>query len=99
MPIGAPLRMALAAAYKLPVISEQLADSYPHRDGHDILLCDADQAHETSLRTLANRLPPGVDPGGAAVRPGDAERDVEGAVGRGRDDRLAHPVAMLGRDR
>lgn len=38
MPIGAPLRMALAAAYRLPVISETLADQYPHKDGHDVVL-------------------------------------------------------------
>ena len=30
--------MALAAAYRLPVISETLADPYPHVDGHDVIL-------------------------------------------------------------
>jgi hypothetical protein len=56
MPIGAPLRMALAAAYKLPVISEQLADAYPHRDGHDVLLAPYDQIIPRTLGALQGSL-------------------------------------------
>ena len=36
-PIGAPLRFALAAAYKLPVISELMADPYPMAEGKDFV--------------------------------------------------------------
>lgn len=35
--IGAPLRFALAAAYKLPVISELMADPYPLQEGRDFV--------------------------------------------------------------
>lgn len=56
MPIGAPLRMALAAAYRLPVISEQLADSYPHRDGYDIMVAPYDQVIPKTLAALQGNL-------------------------------------------
>lgn len=39
LPIGAPLRFALAAAYKLPLICESMADPYPLREGRDFLSC------------------------------------------------------------
>lgn len=39
LPIGAPLRFALAAAYKLPLICEGMADPYPLREGRDFLSC------------------------------------------------------------
>jgi hypothetical protein len=56
MPIGAPLRMALAAAYKLPVVSEQLGDAYPHRDGYDVLLAPYDQMIPRTLGALQGNL-------------------------------------------
>lgn len=56
MPIGAPLRMALAAAYRLPVISEQLADPYPHRDGHDVIMAPYDQLIPKTLASLQGNL-------------------------------------------
>lgn len=39
MPIGAPLRFALAAAYKLPLLCETLADPFPLMEGRDFLSC------------------------------------------------------------
>lgn len=56
MPIGAPLRMALAAAYRLPVISEQLADPYPHRDGYDIAMAPYEQLVPKTLGALQGNL-------------------------------------------
>lgn len=35
--IGAPLRFALAAAYRLPLISELMADPYPLQEGRDFV--------------------------------------------------------------
>jgi hypothetical protein len=52
MPIGAPLRMALAAAYKLPVIAERLADPYPYVPGHDILMFDYDVLVPSAVEAL-----------------------------------------------
>lgn len=43
LPIGAPLRMALAAAYHLPVIAESSKDSHPHQDGHDVISAGYDE--------------------------------------------------------
>lgn len=53
MPIGAPLRMALAAAYKLPVISERLADAYPHENGADVLLAEYERILPATMNALA----------------------------------------------
>lgn len=39
MPIGAPLRFALAAAYKLPLLCETLEDPFPLMEGRDFLSC------------------------------------------------------------
>jgi hypothetical protein len=39
-PIGAPLRWALAAAYKIPLLCENLADPYPLEPGKDLMMCD-----------------------------------------------------------
>jgi len=39
MPIGTPLRFALAAAYKLPLLCETLGDSFPLMEGRDFLSC------------------------------------------------------------
>lgn len=36
-PIGAPIRFALAAAYKLPLLSEAMADPFPLVEGKDFL--------------------------------------------------------------
>lgn len=52
MPIGAPLRMALAAAYHLPVVSERLGDPYPHRDGYDVLMADHGELLQTTMTAL-----------------------------------------------
>lgn len=37
-PIMEPLRLAVAAAHKIPVVSEYFADSYPIVSGHDVLV-------------------------------------------------------------
>jgi len=37
--IGSPLRFALAAAYKLPLISETMADPYPLLEDFDVVMC------------------------------------------------------------
>lgn len=37
LPVIAPLRFAIAAAYRLPVVSERPADPYPHVLGHDLV--------------------------------------------------------------
>lgn len=52
MPIGAPLRMALAAAYRLPVISERMGDPYPYAAGEDLLVADYDQLVPATLEAL-----------------------------------------------
>ncbi len=43
-------------------------------------------------------LAAGVDPGGAAMAVRHPERDVEGAIGLGRLQRLAHALAVIGGD-
>lgn len=42
-PIGAPLRFVLAAAHKLPLICETMADPYPLQAGRDFLMCHHNQ--------------------------------------------------------
>ena len=39
LPIGAPLRFALAAAYKLPLLCEAMGDAFPLMDGRDYFSC------------------------------------------------------------
>jgi len=39
LPIGAPLRFALAAAYKLPMLCEAIKDPHPLMEGRDYLSC------------------------------------------------------------
>ena len=41
-PIGAPLRWALAAAYKMPLLCENLADPAPLEPGKDLIMCHYD---------------------------------------------------------
>lgn len=53
MPIGAPLRMALAAAYHLPVVSERMGDAFPHRNGYDIVMAEYDQILPVTMASLA----------------------------------------------
>lgn len=60
MPIGAPLRMALAAAYRLPVISERLADPYPHEDGSDVILADYGEILPKTRAWLSDSRLPGI---------------------------------------
>jgi hypothetical protein len=44
-PIGEPLRFALAAAYKIPLITETLSDPYPLTHGDDCLITDLKNLH------------------------------------------------------
>lgn len=52
MPIGAPIRMAIAAAYGLPVISERLGDPHPHVPGHDLVMADYDRLVPAAMEAL-----------------------------------------------
>lgn len=59
MPIGAPLRFALAAAYKLPLLSESMADPYPLVEGRDLLSAPYDKLlAETDLWLSSRSLAP-----------------------------------------
>ena len=43
MGVIAPLRFALAASHRLPVLTERVGDPYPHVIGHDLAQADYDQ--------------------------------------------------------
>lgn len=63
-PIGSPLRFALAAAYRLPLISEQLADPYP--------LVPGEHLFDAQYPQLARQLRATVEMSNATEGIGDA---------------------------
>lgn len=52
MPIGAPIRMAIAAAYRLPVICERMGDPYPFEPGQDMIMVEYDKMVPATLEAL-----------------------------------------------
>lgn len=51
-PVGEPLRFALAAAHRLPVISETLRDPHPLRDGVDVLTAPIEGLYDLVTATV-----------------------------------------------
>ena len=54
LPIIAPLRFAVAAAYRLPIVSEALAQPYPHIAGQDFIGADYSALPQLVKETLAD---------------------------------------------
>lgn len=60
MPIGAPIRMAIAAAYKLPVISEAMGDPTPYEHGRDIVLLTYDDLVPSTISLVRDAWLPEI---------------------------------------
>jgi hypothetical protein len=58
LPIGAPLRFSLAAAYQLPVLSESMSDPYPLVEGRDFLGAPYEEIPDRLEDWLSSRLEP-----------------------------------------
>ncbi len=56
LPIGAPLRFALAAAYRLPVLSESMGDPFPLVEGRDFLAAPYQEILERLEDWISSRL-------------------------------------------
>ena len=63
-PIGAPLRWALAAAYRVPLLCENLADPYPLEPGRDLMMCE--------YQHVAQNVPGWIVSEAVSIRMGEA---------------------------
>ena len=54
LPVIAPLRFAIAAAHRLPVLTETVKDPYPHVIGHDLWHADFENIPDEAAGLLEN---------------------------------------------